>query len=73
MEEELSIAEIVTRSFVCLVALVPIITASLIVLRRKGRTAEINVIWYAFSLIFVIWWTWTKSPRSRPWNERRAI
>jgi hypothetical protein len=55
--EELSIAEIVAKSFVCLVALVPIIMASLIVLRRKGRTAEINVIWYAFSLIFVIWWT----------------
>jgi hypothetical protein len=52
-----SIAELVAKSAVLLVALLPFIAASIIILSKKGCTAEINVIWYAFSLIFVIWWS----------------
>jgi|SRR5215471_418042 len=40
------------------VFLLPIITLllAILLLRKAGGTAEINVIWYAFSLVFVIWW-----------------
>jgi hypothetical protein len=42
---------------VWLAALVPFIGIPIIILRKKGCTAEINVIWYAFSLILVILWS----------------
>jgi hypothetical protein len=51
-----SIAELVAKLVVGLAAL-PLIAASIIILRKKGCVAEINVIWYAFSLILVIWWS----------------
>jgi len=38
------------------VLLLPLIAVPLVILRKKGCTAEINVIWYAFSLIFLAWW-----------------
>jgi hypothetical protein len=40
-----------------LVILLPIIAIAVVILTRKGCTAEINVIWYMFSLVFVIWWS----------------
>jgi hypothetical protein len=44
------------KAMVWLALLLPLTTAPLVILRPKGCTAEINVIWYAFSLVFVIWW-----------------
>jgi hypothetical protein len=51
-----SIAELIVKTVVCLAGLLPPITASIIVLRKKDCATEINVIWYAFSVIFVLWW-----------------
>jgi hypothetical protein len=34
-----------------------LIVGPLLVLRKKGCTAEINVIWYAFSLVLLAWWS----------------
>jgi hypothetical protein len=42
--------------FVVWLAMLPIIAVPIIILRWKKCTAEINVIWYAFSLVFVLWW-----------------
>jgi hypothetical protein len=47
---------IFAERIVWLTALLPLITVPLVILRRKGCTDEINIIWYAFSLVFVIWW-----------------
>lgn len=44
-----------SRIITCVVVL-PFITGPIATLRRKGCTTEINVIWYAFSLVFVVWW-----------------
>ncbi|UVO31719.1 hypothetical protein [Bradyrhizobium arachidis] len=43
--------------FLLLMATFPILAAPLIVLTKKNCTAEINVIWYAFSLVLVLWWS----------------
>jgi hypothetical protein len=49
------VAELVAKAVVCLAVMLPFIIASIIILREKDRAAEINVIWYAFSLVFVLW------------------
>jgi hypothetical protein len=50
-----SLAGLVGKLFAS-AAVLSVLAVSLIVLRKKNCTAEINVIWYAFSLIFVLWW-----------------
>jgi hypothetical protein len=39
------------------IIVLPLIMLPLLSLKKKGCTTEINVIWYAFSLVFVIWWS----------------
>jgi hypothetical protein len=50
------IADMAVKAVVWLLALLPVLTVCLIVLTKKNCTAEINVTWYAFSLVFVVWW-----------------
>ncbi|MFC5320543.1 hypothetical protein [Bradyrhizobium oligotrophicum] len=54
-----SLGESITQLMVTLLAsaaVLSVLVFSLIILRRKGCVAEINVIWYAFSLVFLLWW-----------------
>lgn len=44
-----------SRIIACVMVL-PFIAVPIATLRKKGCTTEINVIWYAFSLVFVVWW-----------------
>lgn len=52
-----SIATDLIGKLVSLIGAVWFLAHSLIILRKKSCTAEINVIWYAFSLVFVLWWS----------------
>src|SRR5882724_1790617 len=64
MDSTPSPIELVSRPFTAghaimwLIVLIALIAITLrILVRRRDCTAEINVIWFAFSLIFVIWWS----------------
>ena len=47
----------VAMAAVWTIAIGPLLATPILILRKEKHTAEINVIWYTFSLVFVIFWS----------------